>query len=1152
MKTTVRKNSDSKLKSKEKTKDEASISTKKDEKEKSISKRSISNLGTPRNTLSTPRNTQTTPKNTLTTPRNTSMTPRNYVQKSSTSDIYAQKKNAVQSVKAPRKPIGATNKTSNVSPMKDLLQSSPSSVTQSKKKDENVLKKSKVKETEYSAKKTPRLANDLPYVNVTVNSPARKKLDLNSERTFKNLERDTVEERKRSKTRTLKEDEVKVLTPDIVDNNAEMLNLSRRLEAQPKAFFVDLEDGYGRSKVQTAVKASDDEVSYEDDFESYESDFESYHSESNLSSNNEHTDGHSDADNKVQSDKDDDNFESDNISKSNVGDNGNIDSEDMKEARDEEKMLDSGNFELRDSQRSANRAKPAVMDFILEGSEVDVKVSLTDEGFQEMSSSSAVSSMKTVHVDVLDRPIFIDFTKGQQNKRKRRIFERLKQRAEDILSMVTLHEMSYSLFEMQPIPYDVYMATFGRSNYMQTAVQTYDDGVSEEVQTDEIESDDKWTQNPVDFSNHDILEQEIKTRKYSRNHEDFLTKFTLLLNKTADVDVNNKINTEESYKSNPLRVYFEQKDGVGSGEMLPHESYNSKLKNNEYNVNRLRRFLKKVENKVSNVLSINTGSEDLPDVIKCSKYPFSKGFVTLSNKNVIDEKLTFVSNAKITEIIYPECKNNLILTVHRASNATSNRCIICLWNLSVARREPVKILTAIDNIVIGRFIGNTDGIFVAALEDGSIHLWDLSEEPMWRNDVASDKKSTKLVEINIGTAMTQIEKDREWNLKNSHVSSDQGSIPCALQACAYTSSACNLLQNSAVDRIVGLQLDCGRASQDAGRKVIGQVCALQRIGVLTIWSLIQEKLKTTADIGKAFWSKIKLEKSQTVSLIEHINVNELSSNSNFNLNAAKRRVLLRKKKGIDKKVSRPKSAVNFDRPASAVSVKKQVLPMENNWENGIVCSDLKIMKYDNMDNFLIARNCGEVLCCTRSGGNVKVNKFSVANDSSTVTCLEVSPHNLPYFLAATNVGTVNLCSVIDARVLLTLDSRNYPEGQEVERYQSDPKGRYMGSVTVKPSQTSPIHTQMVPGISVKSIFWSHVNPCCIYALLREGTLVSWELTHSDIYAASVSERVALAVAVNDDTLALLSPEGEVQVHRLSGETSADKCLQLFTKYVALL
>lgn len=172
--------------------------------------------------------------------------------------------------------------------------------------------------------------------------------------------------------------------------------------------------------------------------------------------------------------------------------------------------------------------------------------------------------------------------------------------------------------------------------------------------------------------------------------------------------------------------------------------------------------------------------------------------------------------------------------------------------------------------------------------------------------------------------------------------------------------------------------------------------SLQSIGVLTIWSIVQQKSKTIPpDIGKAFWSKMKLEKNQTISLSDHIDLPlkdpEYSDiKTNFNLNAAKRRILNRKQEKtiIKKEVSRPKSAISFDsdsdRPSSAASAKiKRVLSVEKdvskNWESGIVCGDLKVMTWEDRDHYLIAKNCGEVLCCKRILGVVRVTKFCVAS-----------------------------------------------------------------------------------------------------------------------------------------------------------------------------
>lgn len=239
-------------------------------------------------------------------------TPRNYVQKSTTADIYAQKKkNTLQVTKAPKKVPGMTNKDSNVSPMKDQLKSSSSSVShisQASAKRVPNPQKIQTKFPATSKNSTPRTGKDLPILNVTVNSPiakrrlenkdggsiedarrtkdsrnlnleeARKRKDgrnSNTEeaRKSKNSRNSNMEDarikdskrssnedrssqskevkrkssdlevgRQRTKTRTLADNEVKVLTPDAVDNNAEMLKLSRQLTAKPKAFYVDLED----------------------------------------------------------------------------------------------------------------------------------------------------------------------------------------------------------------------------------------------------------------------------------------------------------------------------------------------------------------------------------------------------------------------------------------------------------------------------------------------------------------------------------------------------------------------------------------------------------------------------------------------------------------------------------------------------------------------------------------------------------------------------------------------------------------------------------------------------------------------------------------------------------------------------------------------
>lgn len=49
----------------------------------------------------------------------------------------------------------------------------------------------------------------------------------------------------------------------------------------------------------------------------------------------------------------------------------------------------------------------------------------------------------------------------------------------------------------------------------------------------------------------------------------------------------------------------------------------------------------------------------------------------------------------------------------------------------------------------------------------SIHLWDLTEKPTLQKST-KQKESTDFVDTD-SSRFTEIERDREWNLKNSHV-----------------------------------------------------------------------------------------------------------------------------------------------------------------------------------------------------------------------------------------------------------------------------------------------------------------------------------------------------------------------------------------------
>lgn len=311
------------------------------------------------------------------------------------------------------------------------------------------------------------------------------------------------------------------------------------------------------------------------------------------------------------------------------------------------------------------------------------------------------------------RPLFVDFTSCKRNRKKRRIFERLRRRADDILSMVTLHEMKFTLFEMKPVPYETYMAAFGRGDCAQVSVQTFDDAITVEVQTDEVASETKWTQCPIKFSKHDICLCAEKIK--SDTSEDLVKRFAVLLNPMNSVSDGVG---DRTYGEDPLRILLDQKNGVGSDTLLPHGAYSVKLNSVDFNVKRLKKFLNRTESRISRILSANAGNLEVSGVSRTIKFPFGDRYVTLPTQKA---NSPFIKDTKVSNVIVSETRGHFIITVHDKSprdHSVLFKTVLCVWDLSLVMREPLKLLVATESVTIGRYRGGADGILVAALTDG--------------------------------------------------------------------------------------------------------------------------------------------------------------------------------------------------------------------------------------------------------------------------------------------------------------------------------------------------------------------------------------------------------------------------------------------------
>ena len=55
----------------------------------------------------------------------------------------------------------------------------------------------------------------------------------------------------------------------------------------------------------------------------------------------------------------------------------------------------------------------------------------------------------------------------------------------------------YDMFDLPPVKsYELYIRSYGRSDTKQAYIQTHDDDIEREIQTEEVDSLSKWTQHP--------------------------------------------------------------------------------------------------------------------------------------------------------------------------------------------------------------------------------------------------------------------------------------------------------------------------------------------------------------------------------------------------------------------------------------------------------------------------------------------------------------------------------------------------------------------------------------------------------------------------------------------------------------------------------
>lgn len=474
--------------------------------------------------------------------------------------------------------------------------------------------------------------------NVTVSSPpSQRKEEPSLNRT-------------RSLTRTLEPHEILVLnktTDGHFGQSVEKDSLESSeikpipIVKEPVAFEIKFEDEKSKKE-----EPEDDE--YESDFESYESDFETGSSapeeeeeeQTPTESESEDTSSSSSPDLTPQTNK------------------------------DEERKLDSGNYELR-IQREKQQ-----MDSIDEG-----EINSDDRNDSGLGYSALLknglrlepnSNVINIHAD----------TDVEESLRDDRQVVRKNTRGDQLMKKITLDIMSFSLFELKPIPYDVYMKMYGNSNSSQNSSQTNDDLMDQDTQTDSQSMNTIWTQFPPSF-------------------------------------------TQKGLSENMGRLYQQERIGVGDGDCIESSGVTDfekglmDLKKGEriaethnlpIDFERMNLFLQKSSVTISNILDKKLKIRNLKKTV----IPLSQGYFNLNTTQL------FLEQTKITKIYSNQNVPNLVLTVHEGSSKDFDS-LICVWNITDPK-TPFKILSCWSSISCIEIHSDHPDVIIAGMTDGLVYF----------------------------------------------------------------------------------------------------------------------------------------------------------------------------------------------------------------------------------------------------------------------------------------------------------------------------------------------------------------------------------------------------------------------------------------------
>ncbi|XP_073693301.1 cytoplasmic dynein 2 intermediate chain 1-like [Garra rufa] len=263
----------------------------------------------------------------------------------------------------------------------------------------------------------------------------------------------------------------------------------------------------------------------------------------------------------------------------------------------------------------------------------------------------------------------IDFVSAKQREVSQKVARKQKQRSEELLRLIDLDfSITFALLDLPPVnEYDMYIKNFGTANTKQAYVQCNEDNTDRDIQTEEVDMTDKWTQHPPEAnaacggSKASLDTADESTSRINTNSQ----RLTTFLRSAAQVMA--VLIEENMAESNSVRRLRSQTDALS----------------------------------------------------------FSDGCIQLNTK------LPFLHGRQVSLLQFSQVQRQTLLSVHPPSSKSSavrldSETVICIWNIWEPSR-PRKVLLYESEVRCCCLSPGKVTLVFAGTDVGSVVVWDLRE-----------------------------------------------------------------------------------------------------------------------------------------------------------------------------------------------------------------------------------------------------------------------------------------------------------------------------------------------------------------------------------------------------------------------------------------